>query len=277
MKKILLALMLILTTALAFGQESKGILYKATKGEKVIYLFGRIFISENDYLPFSNSVENAFNDSNELILMTDSTTKPSDKAINEDRFIYGYNFEDSSMSKETIELLKKRYNEVNVSSGDFNVYKLWLHFVLINQLQMFKIYTGNFATVDSYFRDNFTKGNISSIFSYEYAMNELIEAKENEIKEMLKYSLEDERKASLIEISAWKNGDEKALRSNIKNYYTKTEKISDEKYNKEVIKYLKSREFKNKIFIVLPVNQLIGNDILFKNFKAEGYKIERVS
>lgn len=44
MKKIILTLILILTTTFAFGQESKGILYKATNGNKTIYFYGIIDI-----------------------------------------------------------------------------------------------------------------------------------------------------------------------------------------------------------------------------------------
>lgn len=280
MKKIIFLLLLLVVTTFSFGEESKGLLYKATKGNSTIYLFGGIYISEDNFLPFSKEVQEAFKDSKELILMSSLDKKPNNDEMLRSLLIKGFYFEESldkHISEETIKLLKERYSEVGVNTDNIFQYKLWFNYMALRLAQFKSIYVGNPLSINLYFIKNGNDKKILGIYSFEEALDETVNMTEAQIKPDLEFSLEKLKKNKQSEIEAWKKGDKEALIKNLDEYYSEETKSIDKNYNERVFQFISKNKLKDKVFMILPVNQLIGNDVLFVNLKKAGYKLKRLN
>ncbi len=179
---------------------------------------------------------------------------------------------EDDISKETIELLKIRFEEIGEEYSP--MYKLGMQFMLLSMGQLQVIYNG-IPTLSAFNTEN---KNVHYVTDSKKMIDYLLSIGSREIEFIVKVSLAEMIKNDEIQKNAWKNGDEKALYDNLMSYYSE--------YDFEVIGYFNdlymeviNREIQNtnRLFVISRVEQLILRNSLINRLKKEGYKIERIN
>ncbi|MCG7409081.1 TraB/GumN family protein [Paenibacillus sp. ACRRX] len=118
----------------AVGGGSKGLLWKATKGNNTMYLLGSIHLGDPVMYPMQKSVRDAFKQSDSLWVEVDLQGNPDAMAEFSQLMFYTDGTKLSEhISKETYEKLQKALDKLNVSKDAFDSFKPW---AISNNLSM---------------------------------------------------------------------------------------------------------------------------------------------
>lgn len=292
MKKILLALILILTTTFAFGQESKGILYKAINGNKTIYFYGIIDIPykkvesiDDKIYPLMNEVDFIFIFSKYVDWNEENYQKLNAKYLHSGMYLNGDQLK-NHLSSESLQIVKENLlsSQETLENSGINTIKPWLALTILRTIKKQKYPEDEIMDLDYYLLDYILnnsdmESDLELWSTWEETADNIMAIPDDEADRLIAYENDDANIENLYKY--WKNGDENQL----KKIYEEREIIANSTKNKEMIesnyKFLSRFEEilkeKNKMFIITDVNLLFSKNSILSFFENKGYKIERVN
>lgn len=298
----ILATKLVEDTYKELGAGSKGLFWKATKGENTMYLLGSIHIGTPDLYPLSNKLKEAFKQSDELlveanILVTENLQGFLEKAMYSD----GTTLKDH-VSAETYEKALKVFDKFGLPKEQYVKFKPWS---IANDLTVLS--SSNSSSMqeasqaanlglDLYFMTTalMTNKPIVELESVSYQA-ELFDNLSNEIKEKnLNDALDallnpktdstvDDAKLINLWQTQWNQGDienfTKSYSENLKeseSEFTKMLLGTRDKNMANKLAELLDKEGKSTYFVVVGAAHLAVEDMVIDQLKAKGYDVQAV-
>lgn len=293
--KRITALISILMLALTLNAKDKGnFLWKVTQGASDAYLLGSIHIVPDDIYPLSPVIEDAFTNSDYLVVEADMKNLDQNKvqAMTMQKGLYtdGTNLE-SKLSPELYKKLSDTLDEtgmINITQA--KMMKPWLVAITIPQLLIMKSGYKMDNGIDMHFLNaaNETKKKILELESAEYQLD-LISGFSEELQiEFLKNALdetEDFKEKFDDMVKEWQDDDvggltniiNKEMKENpdLKPVYDKLILDRNIKMTEKIDGWLKSDK-KETYFIVVGAGHLVDKDGIAEMLKKKGYKVEKL-
>lgn len=299
----ILATKLVEDTYNAVEAGSKGLLWKATKGDNTIYLLGSIHIGNTELYPFNQTLKNAFKESDSLIIEANTFNNPQGMQdfIQIAMYSDGTTLKDH-VSEETYNKAIQVFDKYNLPKDQYIKFKPWS---IANDLSVIDMSNSNSlqdaaqaATlgIDMYFITSAitTAKPIVELEGLKYQA-ELFDGLSSETQEMyLNNSLDSilnttdsskSESAQLTELwqKQWQDG-------NISDFitsYTKAYKKSQgeitqmllgerDKNMTEKLSTLLEKEGKSTYFVVVGVAHLTMENTVVEQLKAKGYDVQIV-
>ncbi len=291
MKKIILTLILILTTTFAFGQESKGILYKATNGNKTIYFYGIIDIPYKKVESIDDKIYKLMNEIDFIFIFSkyvdwneENYQKLNAKYLYNGIYLNGDQLK-NHLSLESLQVVKENLlsSEETLENSGINAIKPWLALTILRTIKKQKYPEDEIMDLDYYLLDYLLnnpdmESDLDLWPTWEETAENIMAIPDDEADRLIAYENNDANIEKLYK--DWKNGDETQL----KKTYEERAIIANSTKNKEMIesnyKFLSRFEEilkeKNKMFIITDINLLFSKNSILSFFENKGYKIERV-
>lgn len=292
MKKIILGLMLILMTGFAYGQESKGILYKATNENKTIYFYGIIDIPYKKVESIDDKIYKLMNEIDCIFIFSkyvdwneENYQKLNAKYLYSGIYLNGDQLK-NHLSLESLQIVKENLlsSEETLENSGINAIKPWLALTILRTIKKQKYPEDEIMDLDYYLLDYLLnnpdmESDLDLWPTWEETAENIMAIPDDEADRLIAYENNDANIEKLYK--DWKNGDETQL----KKTYEEREIIANSTKNKEMIesnyKFLSRFEEilkeKNKMFIITDVNLLFSKNSILSFFENKGYKIERVN
>lgn len=265
--------------------DVKGLLWKVDNKKSTVYIYASFHLMKDDMLPFSKTIENAFDKSHNLVVECNiSTSNMNEIEKNQDKMFYEedgnvYNHL-SSAGKDKINSLAK---EVNLNMNDLKHARLWAIYSTFLDTQLNKSGFNN-EGVDAYFLKKVKYGhNILELESIEKQydiMNEISDSEQEKQYLTDVSSMKEEGEKNEKSYNAYVQGDEKTLTKlsvNAVKKYLETYKIEikdrDLQMADKIGNYLNSND---TYFVVAGAAHCVGSDSIINILKKKGYKVERV-
>jgi len=259
--------------------------YKSQKSK--VYILGSIHALKKDIYPLNSKIENAFNESNNLILeMISDSLSPLD-------MLTQINYDDGSelkdnISKENYKLIEKYAERYSLPASYYKNMKVW--FLLMN-FMMAELEKNGYSSewgIESHFT---AKAKLKSmpIHQLESPLVQLQYLKEFEkaSDEYLTYSLENLEQSSLsldTLSKAWINGKDEividmiqGIEENYPEIKLINEKIINERNRNMANKIEQFLESENNYFIIVGSGHLIGKENIIEILNSKGIIFNRVS
>jgi uncharacterized protein YbaP (TraB family) len=287
--RLLTLLALGLSVALA-GQltaQEKSFLWKVNADQNSLYILGSIHLLNKEAYPLKQSIENAFEQTNKLILEFDLRSANSDR-IQQLMLQKGASTDGTvlhqKVSKETYESVVMRAKELGVDIRLLNSFKPWIVATTMAAVKLQKLGFDAKLGIDRYFADRAIRSNkpIGGLETAEFQLGLLdqFSAKEQEL--LLRQSMNEmdhlERNVAEI-VRAWKSGDvgslEKHLLAGMRDYPEIHRKVIDDRNRRwlpEIEGLLAQGE---NALIVVGAAHLVGTNGVIQLLESRGYRVEQ--
>jgi uncharacterized protein len=281
---VLSLLMLFFMIGCATQEETKSFFWELSKegSSNKLYILGSLNFRDKEMHPPKKAVENAFEQSKNLILQGDPRVQ-TDEMI-EDYGIYDVekNLKDNISQQLYIEL-EKEFNQYDVDMENILWMKPWL---IANQLSLTAISRLPYLldhTPDDYFANVASNKNVFELESYEDQFRLLSELSSEQGEMMIEDGIMtinnlEEKSKKIIE--AFKNGDRKGVEEVVFSNLVKNPSLKP-LYQK--LFFEKSIDFANQIdqvyaqgedsFVVLSSGFLVGDEDVLSLLEQKGYRI----
>jgi uncharacterized protein len=287
--RLLTLLALGLSVALA-GQltaQEKSFLWKVNADQNSLYILGSIHLLNKEAYPLKQSIENAFEQTNKLILEFDLRSANSDR-IQQLMLQKGASTDGTvlhqKVSKETYESVVMRAKELGVDIRLLNSFKPWIVATTMAAVKLQKLGFDAKLGIDQYFADRAIRSNkpIGGLETAEFQLGLLdqFSAKEQEL--LLRQSMNemDHLERNVVEIvRAWKSGDvgslEKHLLAAMRDYPEIHRKVIDDRNRRwlpEIEGLLAQGE---NALIVVGAAHLVGTNGVIQLLESRGYRVEQ--
>lgn len=262
----------------------KELIWEIKKDKATVYLFGSIPTDKKDLYPFDKTIEDAFNNSDNLVV---ETIWSANKGTNNDESKVMYPENDdiyNHISKEEKEKLDACAKEVGMDMETLKKMKpnMVVSTIVIAQLQ--KLGCCMDYNVDMYFQ-NKAKGNKKTLEQEgsEFLGKLLDSISEKELNNVLLDNIKDLKQLGNEfnkSYEAYKVGDEKELvKLNLdpsRKYTSYYKKMITDRYigmAEKIDGYLKTNE---SYFVVAGIDNFIGDDSVIKLLEKKGYTVKRL-
>jgi len=278
-----------LSVALArqLSAQEKSFLWKVDSHQNSLYILGSIHLLNKEAYPLKQSIENAFEQTNKLVLEIDLRSANSDKVqqlmlqkgASSDGTVLHQN-----VSKETYESVAMRAKELGIDIRLLNSFKPWIVATMMAAVKLQQLGFDSKLGIDRYFADRAIRSNkpIGGLETAEFQLGlfDQFSAKEQEL--LLRQSMNEmdhlERNVAEI-VRAWKSGDigslEKHLLAGMRDYPEIHQKVIEDRNRRWLpqIEGILSRG--ENALIVVGAAHLVGTNGVIQLLKSRGYKVEQ--
>lgn len=278
-----------LSVALArqVSAQEKSFLWKVDSHQNSLYILGSIHLLNKEAYPLKQSIENAFEQTNKLVLEIDLRRANSDKvqqlmlqkgASTDGTFLH------QNVSKETYESVATRAKELGIDIRLLNSFKPWIVATTMAAVKLQQLGFDSKLGIDRYFADRAIRSNkpIGGLETAEFQLGlfDQFSAKEQEL--LLRQSMNEmdhlERNVAEI-VRAWKSGDvgslEKHLLAGMRDYPEIHQKVIEDRNRRWLpqIEGMLSRG--ENALIVVGAAHLVGTNGVIQLLKSRGYRVEQ--
>lgn len=278
-----------LSVALArqVSAQEKSFLWKVDSHQNSLYILGSIHLLNKEAYPLKQSIENAFEQTNKLVLEIDLRSANSDKvqqlmlqkgASTDGTFLH------QNVSKETYESVATRAKELGIDIRLLNSFKPWIVATTMAAVKLQQLGFDSKLGIDRYFADRAIRSNkpIGGLETAEFQLGlfDQFSAKEQEL--LLRQSMNEmdhlERNVAEI-VRAWKSGDvgslEKHLLAGMRDYPEIHQKVIEDRNRRWLpqIEGMLSRG--ENALIVVGAAHLVGTNGVIQLLKSRGYRVEQ--
>jgi uncharacterized protein YbaP (TraB family) len=196
----------------AVETQPRHFLWQIVSGRGKVYLFGSIHLGKPDMYPLNSVIEQAFEESDALVVEVDVESVPQlaaqQKFQERGLFLDGRHLQ-QVLTNETYELLEKRLADYQIPINNILVYKPWFTAIMLQMMQVVKLGFDPQYGVDAYFlKKAREKKDVLELESLDEQLSFLDAIADQDL--FLRYTLEmlDETERLLDEfLKAWSSGD----------------------------------------------------------------------
>jgi uncharacterized protein len=287
--RLLTLLGLGLSVALAgqLSAQEKSFLWKVDSDQNSLYILGSIHLLNKEAYPLKQSIENAFEQTNKLILEFDLRSADSDR-IQQLMLQKGASTDGTvlhqQVSKDTYENVVMRAKELGVDIRLLNSFKPWIVATTMAAVKLQKLGFDAKLGIDRYFADRAIRSNkpIGGLETAEFQLGLLdqFSAKEQEL--LLRQSMNEmdhlERNVAEI-VRAWKSGDvgslEKHLLAGMRDYPEIHQKLIEDRNRRWLPQIEGLLSQGENALIVVGAAHLVGTNGVIQLLESRGYRVEQ--
>lgn len=286
MKRTLLIIVLVLLTSTWACAETS--MWKAQKGDSVIFLGGTCHVLRSTDYPLPQEFEKAYYASQVLVLETDMG-KVHDPAFQQ-KFLQKAKYADGTtldkhISPQTYAALQAFCKENNIPLAVLKPYRASMAMVTLTVIELMKLGISQ-QGVDQFFYDMAQRDNkaIEQFETVDEQMDAILSLADGNEDEFVKYSMRDlktlENKFGDL-ADAWRNGDaaklDALLLGEMKSQAPKQYKKLIVDRNRNWLPVIASYEKKPKTrMILVGVGHLVGPDGLIEALRTMGYRVTQM-
>jgi len=285
MRKILFSIILVLLCCTQSLAESS--VWRAQKGESVMYLGGTCHLLRQSDFPLPAEFDKAYRDSDSLVFETDigefNDLSAQQKLMSKTMYNDGSTV-DKHLSPQTYKLLSDYCDANGIPLEALKTFKPSMIVVMIEAVELAKLNVTQ-EGVDTYFyklakRD---KKNVEGLETVDEQINFLARMGEGNEDTFVRYTIEDlksiqQHYESLV--GAWKKGDTKRLYDLMVADLQAMPKLYKELLTDRNKKWLPRietyRKTNQKRFILVGAGHLVGPDGILEILRQRGYKVEKL-
>ena len=292
MKKILLPLMLMISSNMAYAEAPKPLLWKVSDANNSLYLLGSFHMLKTSDYPLAKSTDLAFDDAEQLYfeLSPEEMNNPAlgQKMAQAAMRTDGKTLQ-QNLSAETWKKFEASAAKNNLPAANFQGFEPWFVALILSVTEMQKIGLNPALGLDKYFMERAAKAGKPAkgleTGDSQIAIFDGMSVKQQEqfLQDALDESADMKKKIDELH-STWRNADDKALfnimaREMSQKYPELYQTINLDRNKAWLPKLdamLKDND-KDDVMVVVGSLHLIGDDGVIKMLKNKGYKVERLN
>lgn len=278
LKLWLLLILVILVTTPCTSQDNsskKNFLWQIESYKGKVYLLGSMHLAKKDLFPLDNVIENAFAESDYLVVEVDASKINQQKILEMAMYSDKTKLEDK-VSKETFSKLKDLFEKHEVPPAFYNRMKPWFAITFL-VAQELKSEGYDQEGIDMHFLKTAKTKPILELESM-YEQIELLSSFDTEPDKFIEYSLKDfSVSVKMVDslTTAWKNGDSEEMNRLLnaslddKEFEDLKYKMFDErniKMKDKIVDYLKADKI---YFVVVGAGHIVGEKGILELLKKE--------
>lgn len=256
-----------------------------------LYLFGSLHYGEEKFYPLPEVVLKAYHASDSLAVELDIDTLDSEQvriALQRYGYYAGQENLQTHVGVQIWEQVKRISQNLGVDAQQLNQFQPWLAAMQLTNIQLARSTYQPSLGLDKYFlSESRHKKKILELETLDDQMQLFTRLSDAEQVEFLQIMLNESYKAedSLNKLAdAWYRGDEQALNELVFSSFRERE-LGQKLYryifverNKQMLKAIDTyMENSQKIFLVVGIGHILGNDGLATLLEERGYKVTRVN
>jgi uncharacterized protein YbaP (TraB family) len=285
------ALLFLVSTSTSTLAQSKtptrGVLWKASKGQGVVYLVGSVHLLTKDYYPLSPTLDAAFNESDLLIEeidLGDTGALNALQLMTRSQLPAGQSL-DTLLGPATYARVAKRFAALGIPLEPLKRFKPWTLALMLSQLEWAKAGFDPALGLDQHFFDRAKKSGkaVRGLETVEFQLSRFDGLPLDQQARLLAQTIDEieHETVNVIKlVDAWKTGDivtlEKIAMADIEKDPLLYQRFLVERNRNwmPTIESLFSRP--GRAFVVVGAAHLIGPDGLVQMLKAKGYTVEQL-
>ena len=292
MKKILLALMLMISSNMAYAEAPKPLLWKVSDANNSLYLLGSFHMLKTSDYPLAKSTDLAFDDAEQLYfeLSPEEMNNPAlgQKMAQAAMRTDGKTLQ-QSLSAETWKKFEASAAKNNLPAANFQSFEPWFVALILSVTEMQKVGLNPALGLDKHFMERAAKAGKPAkgleTGDSQIAIFDGMSMKQQEqfLQDALDESADMKKKIDELH-STWRNADDKALfnimAKEMNQKYPELYQTINLDRNKAWLPKLEAMlkdNDKDDVMVVVGSLHLIGDDGVIKMLKSKGYKIERLN
>ena len=290
---VVLSLFLLFLCALYNGDAvagtQKNFLWKVQSKTNTVYLLGSVHFMKKEIYPLNTQIEDAFQHSDVLVVeadINDVSRIDLQKMLGSAFYFEGDSLE-KHISPETLERVKKEYDEFGMPSLLIATQKPWFLALTLTSLKLVQLGFDPAYGIDVHFLSAASgKKNIKELESIDYQIDLLSGFSDSEQEAFLLYTLNDmnslEKNTDAL-IHAWKTGDvrrmELIIEKNIQDdstvaaMYDKLLYTRNKNMVSKITEYLQTHE---TYFVIVGAGHVVGEKGIVELLKKKGYLVEQL-
>lgn len=261
-----------------FKNGTNGYLWEVSDGDSKVYLLGTIHLGTKDMYPLSDTIENAFNESEKLITELGIVNE------NDVKHLY-YTGEETiydNVSEENIQVIKDMAKMYGIEE---EFYLKYCAFNFASEIMQYNIKTTGISGeygMESYFikKANESGKAIEALETVEYQANIMKGLpKESNDKSILEASSKETSIENITDLlNKYLSEDEKIMENTLpqdKNSYEYQALILERNVGmtNKIKTYIENNE---TVFVAVGTAHMIGNDSVVKMLESQGYKVSKL-
>ena len=279
----------LLSVALAgqLSAQEKSFLWKVDSHQNSLFILGSIHLLNKAAYPLKENIENAFEQTNKLVLEIDLRSANPEKiqqlmlqkSASTDGTLLQQN-----VSDETYESVARRAKELGIDIRLLNSFKPWIVATTMAAMKLQKLGFDPKLGIDRYFAERAIQSNKPTVgletAEFQLDLFDQFSAKDQEL--LLRQSMDEmdrlERNVAQI-VRAWKSGDvgslEKHLLAGMRDYPEIHRKVIDDR-NRRWLPQIEGLLSKGEnALIIVGAAHLVGNNGVIQLLKGRGHKVEQ--
>lgn len=286
---VLLCVALITVAAMAGAAENDGeksFLWKARSGDRTVSLLGSIHFMKADAYPLDPVIEGVFDDAGIVVFETDiDQMGKAAIALLAAGTLEGDQTLKDVISKELLEELSRRMDDLGMGMGAFNKMKPWMVAMSLTSFELMRAgYLGS-EGIDAYFSSRATTEGKPQrgLETIEFQTSLFAEMSAEESAEFLEYTLADlDTMIPLVDeiVVAWKRGDTERIEDLLVDGFSDHEALFDRLVTQRNQRWLPQIEalFAGDVdaLVVVGSLHLVGEQGLIELLEAGGYEVEQL-
>jgi uncharacterized protein len=272
----------------AFSQEGKSFLWKVQSEGSTVYLFGSIHLLKKENYPLSQTIENAFEKSDILVVEANiqDPAKINLQAIMEKGLYPPNDSIAEHLSPETYEILKNETAKLSLPPEFFRMQRPWLLSMTLEAMELLKLGYDPRYGADVYFLSKAAgQKKILELESVDEQINLLAGLSDREQELLLLLTLKELQTAAREvdqAVRAWKSGDAKGMEVVMTKSLKEDpklapiqEKLIVERNRKMVSTLEEYLRGKGTYFVVVGAGHLTGEKGIIEALRKKGYPVEQ--
>jgi len=273
----------------AFSHNQKSLLWKVQSSSSTVYLLGSIHFLREDVYPLSQTIENAYESSDKLVVEANINELGNlDLKMLADRAFYKNDDHiEKHVSPETYRLIKKESKTLGMPVELIRMQKPWFLALSFQAMELMRLGYDPQHGVDYHFLARAQgKKRILELESLDEQLSLLSGFSDKEQEQFLLYTLKalssmDSQVGSMVR--AWTSGDAQAMESIISDAVVQDESIApifqklfdgrNVKMTSSIEGYLNSN---GSYFVIVGAGHLVGKRGIVELLKSKGYVIEQL-
>ncbi len=287
----LLSLFLLVPTAIwADGKaaaEKKNCLWKVSSKQNTVYLLGSIHLMREEAYPLNKSIEDAYQDTQTLVLEINLDEASSSAALllmrSKGLYPAGQTLREN-VSAQSFELVKKKTEELGLDFQQISRLRPWLITITLAAVQLEQLGYDPTLGIDKHFFDlaKKDKKEVLNFESIEYQVNLLEGLSSGNQEAALRETIQemDLFKKEFEEIiKAWSNGEIKKLEELLLDSFKEYPELLDQlllQRNKNWAPKIEGfLNRKGNVMVVVGAAHLVGNRGVIEMLRQKGYVVEQ--
>lgn len=266
---------------------NNGPIWEVKSETNSVYLLGSLHVLNPSYYPLTRSFYYAYYDSPNIVFEVDANLLNSrtfsKRLLKQGTYPKGQSLK-KNLSRQSYQLLSKRFTEFGVNLRKVNHYKPWMVYLLHSQSQAKNFgYTGAFGVDNHFFRKARAVGKkISGLESMDYHISLFDRMSPKAQEALLLEAFKDPteyRKEFRQLVKTWHDGDVEDLEFVVQDFKDNPEvyKILIQERNKKWLPKIQSFLTKRENYLVIVgAAHLVGEDGMVNMLLENGYDVQRM-
>lgn len=266
--------------------NDKSFLWEVRSEESMVYLLGSIHFMKKDAYPLSETVRNAFEKADILVVEAniDDVSKTDVQTLLETAFYTGNDSLQNHVSGETYELVKKKFERFGIPPLILDRQKPWILALTLESLELAGLgYTPEYG-IDMHFLTLASgKKKIRELESIDYQIALLSGFSDRDQEALLLYTMKNlESFGKEVDglVIAWRSGDAERMESLIiksipddQRLAAIYEKIIFERNTSMTARIEDFLRTKESYFVIVGAGHLVGSRGIIERLKQKGYRV----